>query len=211
MITSEKIDQISKALVESQHDIGVAIKNAKSHHGKYADLATVIDCIKEPLNSHGIFFGQHLGQNDKGEDVLETVLIHGESAQWISCGIARVYCQQPNNPQAYGTGISYAKRYALMAALGLPTEDDDGGAGSSPKQEPVKFTDKQIEFAEKLKVSIEENLDGQPIKMDALQSYLIWSSKQTGKPIPDSDEKINPLTTYIINKTELLNKLKGAA
>lgn len=60
MKTSEKIDLISKALCEAQKEVGAAIKGSKNPYFKsnYADLAAVIDSVKEPLNSHGISFLQ---------------------------------------------------------------------------------------------------------------------------------------------------------
>jgi hypothetical protein len=73
-----------------------------------------------------------------GDDVLETIFLH-DSGQYMMTE-TKIYCMRPNDPQAFGTGITYAKRYALQAALGLPTEDDDGNAAAQPpkKEEATK-------------------------------------------------------------------------
>ena len=184
---------------------------------KYRSCEDILESVKPLLEDASLTLSDEIVMIGNRYYVKATAsFINGTITECVA------YAREPENKkgmdesQITGTASSYARKYALN---GLFCIDDAKDADTdehkhqqdSDKSEAVKLTDKQIEFAEKLKVSIEENLDGQPIKMDALQSYLIWSSKQTGKPIPDSDEKINPLTTYIINKTELLNKLKGAA
>jgi len=132
MKTSEKIDIISPAILAAQKEIGAASKSANNpfFKSKYADFSTVIQAVKEPLNNNGISYMQ-LVQHDEAGDLVETVLLH-ESGQFITTE-TRAYCKKKDDPQALGSGITYAKRYALQAITGLPTEDDDGnGAAKAP-------------------------------------------------------------------------------
>jgi len=128
---SEQISNLASALLKAQEDIGVALKTATNPYFKssYADLRVVIDAVKEPLNKHGISFLQAVDKAN-GEDlpVIDTILLH-ESGQYLSTRTP-VFCAKPNDPQAFGSGITYSKRYALQALLGLPTEDDDGNAAT---------------------------------------------------------------------------------
>ena len=128
MITqTEQINNLASALLKAQKDIGSALKKADNPYfkSKYADLGAVIEAVKGPLNDHGITFLQAVDCHEIGDHaVIDTILLH-ESGQYLSTRTP-IFCSKPNDPQAFGSGISYSKRYALQALLGLPTEDDDG-------------------------------------------------------------------------------------
>lgn len=128
---SDSITKLAPALLKAQQSISFAVKDATNPYfkSKYADLTGVIAAVKDPLNENGITFIQAV--NVGATPVVETVLLH-ESGEWMS-SITPVYCGKPNDPQALGSGITYAKRYGLQAMLGLPTEDDDGEAAMSRK------------------------------------------------------------------------------
>lgn len=135
MNTSQSIAKIAASLLSAQKMIQVAKKSAKNPFFKssYADLGEVIECVKGPLNQCGITFLQLVGTCESGP-MVETVLLH-ESGEYIST-ITPVRCAKENDPQAFGSGVTYSKRYSLQAMLGLPTEDDDGeGAMSRPVQD----------------------------------------------------------------------------
>lgn len=143
---SENITNLAGALLKAQKQMGSALKDAENPYYKsnYADLKAVIDAIKEPLNANGITFLQAVNGSGDSNPVVETMLLH-ESGQYL-CAKTPVFCAKPNNPQAFGSGVTYSKRYALQAFLGLPTKDDDGNAGTdinnkAKKQQPVKKTE----------------------------------------------------------------------
>ena len=132
---SENITNLAAALLKAQKEMGAALKDAENPYFKsnYANLKAVIDAIKEPLNANGITFLQGVNGCGDGNPVVETILLH-ESGQYL-CTRTPVFCAKPNNPQAFGSGVTYSKRYALQAFLGLPTEDDDGNAGADKKKD----------------------------------------------------------------------------
>jgi len=210
MKTSEKIDLVSKALVAAQKEIGAAVKGSENpfFKSKYADLSSVIEAVKEPLNNHGLAYIQLVQSDEK--DIVETIILH-ESGQFIGTE-TRVYCGKPNDPQAFGTGITYAKRYALQAALGLPTEDDDGNAASKmPSAKPVELTEEQLEFIAKVKIVAEENLDGSGIDGPKLRDYMVSSSQRTKKPIPTDEKMVSVIAEFILNNENVLNSIKESA
>ena len=142
MEKSESITKLMTALVKAQSDIKVAKKDSSNpfFKSKYADLSAIIDAIKEPLNKHGLVFMQIV---DMIGDitVVKTILAH-ESGEYIGGNIP-VVVAKPNDPQALGSAITYAKRYGLQAIVGVPAdEDDDGnaasGKGTAPKAEIKK-------------------------------------------------------------------------
>ncbi|MFA7100683.1 MAG: ERF family protein [Bacilli bacterium] len=133
---SNSITEIAKALLEAQKAIEGALKKTTGvHSAKYADLTEVIDSVKKPLNDNGITILQAVNGTENNGAVVETMLLH-TSGEYVK-SITPVYCAKPNDPQAFGSGVTYSKRYALQALLGLPTYDDDGETAKvKPKPEP---------------------------------------------------------------------------
>lgn len=129
MKTSESLIKISKALLDAQMAISFASKDATNPHfkNKYADLPAVIDAIKSPLNDNGIVFMQTGSPSDDGYLHLTTRLMH-ESGEWIEDTLVMPLPKQ--DPQGYGSAMTYARRYALSAITGLYQDDDDGNLGS---------------------------------------------------------------------------------
>jgi hypothetical protein len=132
--------QIASALVKAQKAFGPALKTATNPHFKsrYADLAACVEAVIEGLNSAGIALVQRTSLDDAGVTV-ETVFVH-ESGEMLECGKLHVPAAK-HDPQGYGSALTYARRYSLMAACGIAPEDDDGNAGSKP---PPKVTDATV-------------------------------------------------------------------
>ena len=126
MTKSTTIVEIAKALVKFQKAVKPVKKEAENpfFHSKYADLASIIEVIKDPMAANGLSFSQF----PTGENQLTTILMH-ESGEWLE----DTYTVAPvdNRPQSVGSAITYARRYALGAILGIATESDDDGAVAS--------------------------------------------------------------------------------
>jgi hypothetical protein len=122
---------IATALVKAQKAFAPALKTATNPHFKsrYADLAACVEAVIEGLNSAGIALVQRTSLDDAGVTV-ETVFVH-ESGEMLECGKLHVPAAK-HDPQGYGSALTYARRYSLMAACGIAPEDDDGNAGSKP-------------------------------------------------------------------------------
>jgi hypothetical protein len=67
---------------------------------------------------------------------VETVFVH-ESGEMLECGKLHVPAAK-QDPQGYGSALTYARRYSLMAACGIAPEDDDGNAASKVKVSATK-------------------------------------------------------------------------
>jgi len=126
---SKEYLKIAKALLIAQPNIDTALKATEGHFGKFADFCEVINSIKKPLNDAGILIIQapDISTNADGthNNVLITTLIHAESGQYF-CSNTPILCAKQNDPPAFGSGLSYAKRYGLQAMGLIPSEDDDG-------------------------------------------------------------------------------------
>jgi hypothetical protein len=124
---------LAKALLAVQQEIGDVEKGAENPYfdSKYADLSSVIDTVKPVLNKHGIVFLQLPAvPKFEGTIALATILIHAESGESVQA-VAEVPLSK-NDPQAYGSAMTYTRRYSLVSVIGLKTVDDDGNAASSP-------------------------------------------------------------------------------
>lgn len=134
---SEHIDQLATALAKAQAQITGALKDSKNPFFKssYADLASCWDACRKQLTDNGLSVIQTTDVLD-GMVVVRTVLAHG-SGQWIS-GVLPVKAKD-DGPQAQGSGITYARRYALAAIVGLAQIDDDAEAAQARhRPEPPK-------------------------------------------------------------------------
>jgi len=122
---------IATALVKAQKAFGPALKTATNPHFKsrYADLAACVEAVIGGLNDNGIALIQKCYDCTDGV-MVETMFVH-ESGEMLECGILHVPAAK-HDPQGYGSALTYARRYSLMAACGIAPEDDDGNAGSKP-------------------------------------------------------------------------------
>lgn len=120
---------IASALAAAQMEMGKALKQASNPHfrSKYADLGNVMDACLPALNKNGIAVVQPTTDDDTGRYV-KTILIHGESGETLECRVPLIVSK--NDMQGYGSAVTYARRYGLMAMAGIAPEDDDGNAAA---------------------------------------------------------------------------------
>lgn len=121
-------DTLIGALAKALPELESAKKNKTNpaFKSKYADLAAIIEAL-EPLRTHGLWYRQVLFESPEGV-TIETLYIH-ENGEQLSAGTLFMPAAK-KDAQGFGSAMSYARRYALQAAFGLATEDDDGNATS---------------------------------------------------------------------------------
>ena len=133
MKQSDSIANLAKGLIQAQKAIQASVaKNATNatFGSDYADLGAVIEAIKTHLNGAGIAVLQSPTLPDKqGNVCLTTRLVH-ETGEWMedTCSTPMAYL----DPQGFGSAVSYLRRYALTAMMGLyqAESDDDGSAAT---------------------------------------------------------------------------------
>lgn len=140
MKTSPQIQKLTQSLLEAQRQMGAAVKGAKNPFFKssYADLPTVMEVVKEPLNNAGIIIMQPPANID-GKNFIETILIHAASGEWCSSE-TEVICAKVNDPQAFGAAQTYARRFGLQSMGFIPAEDDDGNTAAGRSVPKTTYT-----------------------------------------------------------------------
>ena len=138
---------IAAAFVKAQRAFGPALKTSTNPHfrSKYADLSNCIEAVIEALNSNGIGLMQRTYESKDGV-MVETVFVH-ESGEVMECGLLHVPAGK-QDPQGYGSALTYARRYSLLAATGLAPEDDDGNSAS--RKTEIKSTVNENQIADLL-------------------------------------------------------------
>jgi len=135
MNKSNTIGEIAKALSIFHVKVDKIRKDATNpfFKSKYASLSNILEVIDLPLIESGLSFAQF----PTDENGLTTILMHGESGEWIESN----YKMKPakDDPQGIGSAITYQRRYALSAVLGLNIDDDDDAnhathGGSTPEK-----------------------------------------------------------------------------
>jgi hypothetical protein len=123
------MSNIAAALVKARRQFGPALKDKNNPHfrSKYADLGACLDAVDDALLEQGIALAQETDKCDDGV-MVRTVLIH-ESGERMDFGWLHVPASK-HDAQGYGSALTYARRYSLMAACGIAPEDDDGNAAS---------------------------------------------------------------------------------
>lgn len=136
------MDKLASALVKAQAafpeiprtaKVSVRTKVGVSYEFKYAPFETIIAAVRKPLADNGLALIQSIetnfGSGDKSNARIQTIIVHESGQKFVSGGTPII--NDGVGPQAYGSAITYAKRYDLSLTLGIATNDDDDGAGAS--------------------------------------------------------------------------------
>ncbi len=144
MNTSPETAELAAALAAAQAELPVVAKrhvarvptrSGGEYTYKYADLEDVVSASRPVLAKHGLAVMQMTGFAE-GHDTLTTRVMH-RSGQWAESTMRLLLATE--SPQAQGSALTYARRYAWCAALGIVAEEDDDAqvaetvAASMPK------------------------------------------------------------------------------
>lgn len=131
MIKTEQINELSTALLGFHKEVGKITKDAKNPFFKstYATLSQILEVISPALTKNGL----SVIQMPSGHG-LTTLIVH-ESGQYI--GDTFDLMPVKNDPQAQGSAITYARRYALGSILSLNIDEDDDGNKATAAPEKI--------------------------------------------------------------------------
>lgn len=178
--------KIAAAFVKAQKEFGPALKlssnQAFKQNGRvsrYADLTSCLEAVMDALNNNGIALMQRTYECKDGV-MLETVFLH-ESGEVLEGGLLHVPATK-HDAHGYGSALTYARRYSLMATCGISAEDDDGNAASGkPEPKPTTKVDPSM-MADHL-AAIEACIDMATLKTTYNAAYAscdgdaVWQAK----------------------------------
>jgi hypothetical protein len=129
--------EITKALLEAQKEFPAIKKEAENPYfnSKYASLDNILSVVLPILHKHGLFVSQ-FPMNEELRVGVRTAIIHAESGQEIVSIFTLPLSK--NDPQGAGSAITYARRYAIQAMLGLNVENDDDANAASEKRTVIR-------------------------------------------------------------------------
>ena len=139
-MSSDSIAALAKAMIKAQQAIVPASKDRLNPFTRsmYATLGSVVDSCRQALLNAGIWVTQYPVPVDGGESGsvigLVTKLVHAESGEWQASLL--VMPVPKNDPQGFGSALTYARRYGLSAMVGITTEDDDDANGACGQSGP---------------------------------------------------------------------------
>lgn len=164
---SESVELLASALAEAQKAMPSVSKDKTNPFFKslYADLASVIQTVAPVITLHGLSVTQ-FPDFDGVHDLLTTRLLHS-SGQWLEASMRLMPIK--NDPQNQGSALTYGKRYAYCAVLGIVADtDDDGNAASRPaaSSAPARSSQEQGEPARTTRVSAPKAAAAKPPTSD---------------------------------------------
>lgn len=145
----EDVKEISLAIMQARADIAPVVKNrsnqvSKTAIVKYADINSVLEAVLPALRNHGVALMQPIVALDNGGYCVRTLLVHTPTGQTIHCDTP-IY-GAGGSAQAFGSGVTYARRYGIVSLLCLEAEDDDGAKASKSSEALPKNQEEVDEY-----------------------------------------------------------------
>jgi RNase H-fold protein (predicted Holliday junction resolvase) len=215
---SAEIDKLAGALAKAQGKITGALKDSANpfFKSKYADLASVWDACRASLSENELAVIQTTESDDSG--VFVTTTLAHSSGQWVRSRLRLT--PKDGTPQGMGSAITYGRRYALAAIVGVAQVDDDGNAASGragtvtdPKGEPEHRSNFDVAERDKYVSRFTDafNMDGEELEIaKAVESIHKEIAHRHDLYIAVGEElgtKKNAIRKYI----DMLKKQKAAA
>lgn len=193
--------------------VWITTDSSGAHNVKYATLKAILAVVKPVLGEHGIRIRQGCefsrsaddGSGMKGRLIpVYTDLVHA-----ISGAVERTIVEVPLtrlDPQSMGSAITYGKRYSILAALGLATDEaDDDGARAMPRDITTKASDGAELVA--LKSDIDDIAKNEKTKpQDKLAALTKWATdakvKRRMNDLPEGE--LERLRSYFVDTREAL-------
>lgn len=215
MTQSTEVKELFTALNKAQAEIKGALKDSSNpfFKSKYADLESVWEACRPSLSKHGLSVIQTTDFLQDAGICIVTTLGHS-SGQWIKGTLPIMAKAQ--DPQGIGSAITYARRYALAAIVGIVQVDDDGESAMERGTRPIRAdqptandgnldpTHYKVSFGKWAQRSLEEIHKNHG--SDAIADYIDY--------IKDSAKKKNqvptgPAAEFIVNATQFLKAMEG--
>lgn len=150
MKTSETLGEIAGAMAAMQSELVDAKKDQQGYSYRYADLAGILQIARPLASKNGIAIIQEAA-TEADMIAVTTRLIH-KSGEWLEFNQLHMAVEPKkglSQAQCVGSVVTYARRYALAAAIGITQDDDDAAAGEKPTTKQTSRAPQQSQPAPK--------------------------------------------------------------
>jgi hypothetical protein len=199
MKQSVEIDKLAFAMCKAQAMMGGAVKESNNPFFKssYADLTSVVKAVKEPFAENGLSYVQFPHSTERGVGVT-TRLMH-TSGQWLESEFVLPITKQ--DPQAAGSAITYARRYALQSVAGIPTADDDAEAAMVQARKTIEQWKTELSPSiDAIKQGIEsDDLSAAAeswFELSSDEKAAIWVAPTKGGPFSTKEREVMKSTEF---------------
>lgn len=201
---SAEIGKLAEALSAAQTEMDAAKKDSKGNYGKYTTISSILEVVKDALGKNKLAVVQAPMPCDSGNICLRTTLMHS-SGQWIA---SELTIKAENlGPQKIGSAITYARRYALAALLGVGQEDDDAQSAQDAYEKQVRK--QQKEQIQQVRQQATANNPDQATDAQRKAIMTIFQSRGLGS----REAYINELSSFFgreVNSTKELTKAEAS-
>lgn len=206
--TSENIEKLAEALAAAQAEFPPIPKNRTAtirprekapYSFNYADLADVLKAVRPALAKHGLSIVQVINR-----DKLETALLHASGQRIVSYLL--LYHATNGEPKTFGAELTYLRRYALSALLGVATDDDidedgsEAGEPRAPKQEAVRAPARKSESGPRAPASKAED-SGEL----ASEGERKWLTNRAGESLESVLSEVGAASIDALTKAQFLS------
>jgi hypothetical protein len=140
------LNEVTKEITNPKNSKTVAVVTPKGKFAyKYAPLSEILELVRPLLSANGLSIMQELYSVDNKVGV--STLITHTSGEWLETEPFYLITEK-DTAQGAGSGITYARRYALSAILGISSEDDDDGNAASNKEPQISASYKEPQISE---------------------------------------------------------------
>lgn len=184
MLRSAEIDKIVSAIAQAKPHFGKIPFDKEGQRNKYVSYGAMLNCVEKPLYERDVII---VASYDQEKQSLDLRLLHGASQQYIGTYYP-VYPMKKvdDDNQKLGGGITYAKRYALAALLGLQGADEN-----DPDNAPEtnnKSNDEPQQPAAKTRITEQQRIELlQLLAQNPEYAYLLPDDKKEIVNLPVSE------------------------
>lgn len=212
MKQSESISKLLENFTKAQAEFKTLSKDKQGYGYKYTDLDTVISSVRPVLAKYGLGFMQTLTSLEGGKSAITTRLFSSDGEYLEdTIGLPDVAMAKTNSAQNLGAAITYMKRYALCAMLGISSDEDTDAEMQRPApQQKQNSAPQQKQNQPKAKPQPQQPAGGADTpEQHAEINNLLGAMYQNGAPI-FSREEIGKIGSWRMSKTadEVIKYLK---
>ena len=165
------MELLATSLALAQGELGDATKSSTNpaFKSKYADLAEVLQTVRPTLAKHGLSFVQGTGYDPGTKHATVTTRLMHKSGEFIEDQLTVKVGK--DDAQGLGSAITYGRRYALAAMIGIAQDDDDGNgaAAKAPKPSKAESSPKAAEESPSALPVNEERVTALGLRFDAAE------------------------------------------